>query len=229
MTEADKLLDELFADDEDNDGTPPESDPEPVANPEPVADPPSETKAFSERLKKEKEKLAKQLGYDSWEAALEAKTNNTLLDKGIDPTTVKPLLKELMEADPDYRAAIEYKKEREEIEQKIWADNELKKLNEKFGIKIKDINSLDDNVIKLWNSGLSLEKAYAAEHYEDIQKAAIKRGNIRQTGKEHMIDPAVSGSNTDTVKKPTAEQISYFRALNPGVSDEDIIKYINRR
>lgn len=44
-----------------------------------------------------------------------------------------------------------------------------------------------------------------------------------------MIDPAVSGSNTDTVKKPTAEQISYFRALNPGVSDEDIIKYINRR
>ena len=76
---------------------------------------------------------------------------------------------------------------------------------------------------------MSLEKAYAAEHYEDIQKAAIKRGNIRQTGKEHMTDPAANGVTTETVKKPTAEQISYFRALNPGVSDDDIIKYINRR
>lgn len=88
---------------------------------------------------------------------------------------------------------------------------------------------MDDNVIKLWNSGLSLEKAYAAEHYEDIQKAAIRRGNIRQTGKEHMTDPAVGGSNPETTKKPTTEQIMYFKALNPGVSDEDIIKYINRR
>jgi hypothetical protein len=76
---------------------------------------------------------------------------------------------------------------------------------------------------------LSLEKAYAAEHYEDIQKAAIKRGNIRQTGTEHMTDPAGHGANPDTVKKPTAEQISIFKALNPGVSDDEITKYINRR
>ena len=66
MNEADKLLDELFADDEEElDGTPPESDPQPEVDPNPPADPPSETKAFSERLKKEKEKMAKQLGYNS--------------------------------------------------------------------------------------------------------------------------------------------------------------------
>jgi hypothetical protein len=44
-----------------------------------------------------------------------------------------------------------------------------------------------------------------------------------------MTDPGGYGSNQDTIKKPTSEQISYFKALNPGVSDEDIIKYINRR
>jgi hypothetical protein len=76
---------------------------------------------------------------------------------------------------------------------------------------------------------LSLEKAYAAEHYEDIQKAAIRRGNIRQTGKEHMTDPALGGSGTELTQKPTAEQIRYFKALNPGISDDDIIKYINRK
>ena len=62
--------------------------------------------------------MAKQLGYNSWEEAIESKTNDKLLDKGIDPETVKPILKELMQADPDYRAAMEYKKEKEEIEQK---------------------------------------------------------------------------------------------------------------
>ena len=76
---------------------------------------------------------------------------------------------------------------------------------------------------------MSLEKAYAAEHYEDIQKATIKRYNIKQTGKEHLTDPVGNGPITDNVKKPTAEQISVFKALNPGVSDDDIIKYINRR
>ena len=232
MTEAEKLLEELFDDDDIEDVQPgtPVVDPSPEEPPLPTADPPSETKAFSERLKKEREKMAKQLGYNSWEEAIESKTNDKLLDKGIDPETVKPILKELMQADPDYRAAMEYKKEKEEIEQKTWADNEVKKLNEKFGLGLKDVNALDENVIKLWNSGLSLEKAYAAEHYEDIQKAAFKRGSIKQTGKEHLTDPAAKGSNPDiiTVKKPTAEQLQYFKALNPDASDEDIIKYINK-
>ena len=64
MTEADKLLDELFAEDDELDETSSEGNPPPVETP-PPADPPSDTKAFSERLKKEKEKMAKQLGYDS--------------------------------------------------------------------------------------------------------------------------------------------------------------------
>ena len=120
MFEADKLLDELFEEEEKElGGTPPESDPEPQEPDNPPADPPSETKVFSERLKKEKEKMAKQLGYNSWDEALEAKTNRTLEDKGIDPETVKPLLKELMEADPDYRAAMDYKREKEAVEQKL--------------------------------------------------------------------------------------------------------------
>jgi hypothetical protein len=118
MNEADKLLDELFADEDDLVETSPE-EPAPTDPVDPPADPPSETKAFSERLKKEKEKMAKQLGYNTWEEALEAKTNATITDKGFDPETIKPVLKELMQADPDYRAAMEYKKEKEAVEQKI--------------------------------------------------------------------------------------------------------------
>lgn len=66
MNEADKLLEELFADeDEELEETSSDNNPQPAEPDNPPADPPSETKAFSERLKKEKEKMAKQLGYNS--------------------------------------------------------------------------------------------------------------------------------------------------------------------
>lgn len=44
---------------------------------------------------------------------------------------------------------MEYKKDKEALEQKIWAENEIKKLNEKFGLSIQDVNSLDKAVIDL--------------------------------------------------------------------------------
>lgn len=149
--EADKLVDDLFDDVDDMDETLFDDDDEAEElEDEPVAPAgKDETKAFSERLKKEKEKMAKQLGYDSWEDALEKRTNSAMLDKGLDPETVKPLLKEMLKSDPDYVAAMEYKKDKEELEKKIWADNELKKLNDKYGLSLKSIDDLDDEVIKL--------------------------------------------------------------------------------
>lgn len=87
---------------------------------------------------------------------------------------------------------------------------------------------MDKNVIDLWNNGLSLEKAYAAEHYEELRTASEKRGANKQTGKDHLVNPGNHGAGTDVIKKATPEQIKAFKMLNPGVTDEDIIKYINR-
>ena len=72
-----------------------------------------------------------------------------MLDNGLDPDTVRPMLKDLLKNDPDFIALSEYKKNKEELEKKLWAENELKKLNEKFGLSISDINKLDKNVIDL--------------------------------------------------------------------------------
>lgn len=112
--EADKLIDDILQDT----GTPEvEVDNKPAP---PTGD---ETKAFSERLKKEKAKLkdelAASLGYSSWEEATEARANDVLLDHGIDYETVKPVLKDLLKSDPDYIAAMEYKKDKEELEKNL--------------------------------------------------------------------------------------------------------------
>lgn len=153
LDEADKLIEEILNDEADK-GTP-ESETPPVEEPAPKDAPPAvdQTKAFSERLKKEKEKmkaeLAKELGYESWEKAMSEKAQSALLDSGIDPEKVKPIIKDLLKSDPDYVAAIEYKKDREELEKKLWADNEIKNLNSKFGLGLKSVEDLDENVIKL--------------------------------------------------------------------------------
>lgn len=67
MNEADKLIDELFDSLEDDEGTPtptPKNDDEPSKEPAPPAGT-NETKAYSERLKRDRDKLAKELGYES--------------------------------------------------------------------------------------------------------------------------------------------------------------------
>ena len=155
MTEADKLIEEILGGTyEDGEGKPSTTTEPPKEEPE-KATPPVEdqTKAFSERLKKEKEKLkselARELGYESWEKAAEARATDTMLNKGLDPEKVKPIIKDLLKTDPDYIAAIEYKKEKEELEKNIWAENELKKLNTKFNLGIKSVNDLDSETIKL--------------------------------------------------------------------------------
>lgn len=114
--EADKLIDDILNDDG---GTPPTEE----VDDKPATPTGNETKAFSERLNKERAKLkselAKSLGYDSWEEATEARANDVLLDHGIDLETVRPVLKDLLKSDPDYIAAMEYKRDREEIEKNL--------------------------------------------------------------------------------------------------------------
>lgn len=114
--EADKLIDDILNDDG---GTLPTEEVED----KPATPTGNETKAFSERLNKERAKLkselAKSLGYDSWEEATEARANDVLLDHGIDLETVRPVLKDLLKSDPDYIAAMEYKRDREEIEKNL--------------------------------------------------------------------------------------------------------------
>lgn len=131
-----------------------------------------QTKAFAKRLKEstekarieERENIAKSFGYESWSEYLDAQTNNKILDKGLDPEAIKPMIKELIQNDPDYLDAMAIKKEKENLEKEFFAQTAIKDLNEKFGTKYASVNDLDEETITMWNKGISLEKAYAANN-----------------------------------------------------------------
>ena len=198
------------------------------------------TKAYSERLKKDREKIkeeleseirnniAKEKGFESWKDFKEAELDDQFLGKGLDPEVVRPMVKDIIKNDPEYIEAMKYKKEKEELEAKIWASNELKKLNDKFSLKIKDISELDEETIKSWNNGLSLDKAYAANHYDELQDLAIKK--LKSTigsGKDHLKD--INSGNSAQVKVPSDAEKQAFKKLIPGITDDQILDYINKQ
>ena len=123
----------------------------------PPVEPVDQTKAFAQRLKEEKAKMkqeiAESFGYENWQTYVDAQTNNKILDKGLDPDSIRDTLKDLIKTDPDYVEAMSYKKEKEALEKELFASNSLKQLNDTYGTSYKSINDLDADTVRMWNEG----------------------------------------------------------------------------
>ena len=174
-------------------------------------------------------KLLESFGYSSWEEYVSAQTDSKLLDSGLEPETVKPLLKDLLKNDPEYKEAMKFKQEKEELEQKIWAKSELDTLNTKFGTSYSDVSELGENVVKLWNSGLTLDKAFAAENFEIIKENAIKKAKIADSGKGHLKPVTGGVINSSDIRKPSADELRYFKAFMPNLTEEQIVEKLNKK
>lgn len=212
-----------------------ESEQETSATPDsPTEEPVDKTKAFAARLKEEKakakqearEEIAQSFGYDNWTSYVEAQTNNKLLDKGLDPESVRPVLKDLIKEDPDYIEAMKYKAEKEELEKQLFASNSIQMLNNKFGTNYKSINELDEETVKMWNQGTPLEKAFAANNWSMLQDMAVKKAGVkRDNGKDHL--KTVQGSTAQTATRDLSEaELSVFSAF--GISADKAKEYVNR-
>jgi len=203
----------------------------------PTETPVDQTKAFAKRLKEEVEKartserenIAKSYGYESWEDFNKHQTDSKLLDSGLDPETVRPVLKDLIQSDPDYIEGIRYKQEKQKLEADIWAEQELQRMNSKLGTSLKDVSELDEKTVELWNKGMSLEQAYVSQHFEELQQKAIAstKSSIG-SGKEHLSNNTNS-STTGVTRELSAEEMRIFKRINPDMSDEAIKEYINKR
>lgn len=193
-----------------------------------------QTKAFAKRLREEVEKarnaerqsIAESFGYESWQEYADAQTNSKLLDKGLDPESVRPVIQDLIKNDPQYIEAMKYKAEKEALEQELFATNSIRDLNAKFGTNYKSINELDPDTVNDWNSGMSLEKAYAANNYSKIVDSAVKKvSSAKDTGKSHL--KTVTGSNEQTTQREASKgEIDVAKIF--GYSAEQLQEYINR-
>lgn len=196
----------------------------------------TQTQAFSKRLNEATKKaraeaaaetrqnIAESFGYDSWEAYLQAQQSTAISNKGYEPDEVIPLIKEAMKSDPDYIEAMKYKAEKEELEKTLWAQNALTDLNNTYGTDFKSVNELDKDTVELWNKGVDLKKAYAANNMDSIINSKIAQAKSKQSGKEHLTETK-SGAQGE-VYNVSGEELRIFKLFNPGVTDDEIREFV---
>lgn len=190
------------------------------------------TKLYSERLKSDRDKIRKDLeleiaqsfGYDTYENYVKAQSDKKLLDEGLDPEKVRPLLKEVWKTDPEYVELNKFKAEKERVEQELWVKNSLFELNNEFGLNIKDISEIDTGTIELWKKGIPLVNAFAANNYNKIKPKKVETDR----GVSHLKNLPSSGNSETLGNVLTKEHLNAFKKLNPKATEEDIQKFINK-
>lgn len=196
----------------------------------------TETQAFAHRLKeatdkaraKEREDIAKQLGFESYEALQKSREKKTYEDKGLDPDEVAPVVEEIvkqrLESDPRMQELESYRQKQAQE----WAKKELTELKALTGGKITKLDDVPKDVLELWKSKGSLKGAYLELHGEELiremQKGVARGQSGSSTG--HLSSPrgSTSPATEQNVRPYTEQEKKIYKMFNPDVTDEELSK-----
>lgn len=195
------------------------------------------TKAFANRLKEattkaraeEREKIAKDLGFNTFDEMQKARESALLEEKGLDPTEVAPVIEELLQKrlseDPRLQELEEFR------QQKVneWAKKELAEITELTGGKITKMEQLPKDVVNLWKQKGSLKAAYLELEGERLIKemrAGIVGGQSK--GSAGHLNSPLGAPVPNVIKGNTRPFTDYekkiYRDFNPKVTDEELNK-----
>lgn len=223
---------------EDQDSSPDEKTQpvEPTQDKKSDEDKKSDAKAFSIRLNEEREKIAKEAGFESYDDMRKQNEKKKLEDKGLDPDVASPVLEELVkqrvEQDPRIKEYEVLKKKEEERQFKEWCDKELKQLNTLTEGQIKSMSDVPQDVVKLSEKTGSLKSAYLQLHGEElINQMKLKQSSQDSKGSTtHLVQPKESGSSSVKTRPLTIEERRAYKMINRNITDEELdkkFKYID--
>lgn len=188
------------------------------------------TKAFATRLKESTEKarreerdaIAKQLGYDSYEDMQIKRTKEQIENKGLDPDEVTPIVEELvkerLESDPRMQELEGYRKQ-----QKVdFAKRELAEITRLTNGEITSLAQLPKAVIERWAQNGSLKSAFLELEGENLLNRVRNEQNKGSTS--HMQFSGSGASNTGNKRPLTEQEKHMWRYFNPGISEEELNK-----
>lgn len=223
-----KELEDLFSDEFEQE-TPPVND---GTNPEPSDEQKdvSQTKAFAKRLAEEKakvvnaerENIAKELGFNSYEELQKNRELKLYEEKGLDHEEISPLVDELVEqklnSDPRMKELEQFRaKQVEEFGKKELA--EITKLTDG---EITTLEQIPREVIELWKKKGSLKAAYLELKGEELILKARSGQSKGSTG--HLNTPAGSNNSANEKRHLTAEEKKMWKLFNPSLTDEELNK-----
>lgn len=188
------------------------------------------TKAFATRLREstdkarreERDAVAKELGYESYDAMQKARGKKLIEDKGLDPDEVTPIVEELVkqkfESDPRMQELENYRKK----QLADYAKKELAEITELTNGEITSLAQLPKSVIDRWRESGSLKSAYLELEGEKLINK-IKAGQTKGST-SHMQTPGGNAPENSKQRPLTTKEKDVWRFFNPGISEEELNK-----
>lgn len=222
-------LEDLFKEDDEQDTPPANNDTNPPAA-KPTDDDKSksieQTKAFAKRLNevknKEREQIAKSLGYESYDVMMKQRETQLLEDKGLDPEQVAPIVDELVKQriDNDPRMKELETLRKKQIEE--FGKKELAEIAKLTDGEVTKFEQLPKEVLDLWKTKGSLKSAYIAVKGEEL---ILKARSAQSKGSTSHLS-GLDGSNVKKVdtRPLTEKEKQTYKFFNPGISDEELNK-----
>lgn len=171
------------------------------------------------------ERIAKDLGYESYAAMMEAKSHakekKILEEAGLDEEDVSDAVQKLVDQklanDPRFKRLQEYD-EREKAE---FVKKQLNEVNKLSGQNFTSIDQLPPETLELWGKIGNLKQAFLATHGEEV--IARSSGRAASGSLDHLAFGGGSGTATKT-RKLTDEEKALYRSIYPDITDEELNK-----
>ena len=188
------------------------------------------TKAFAKRLREstekarneEREAIAKNFGYVSYEAMMQERQQQLIKDKGLDPEDVSPIVEELVKQrindDPRMKELESFRKQN--IAQ--YAQSELKQISELTGGQITRLDQLPKSVIDAWRQKGSLISAYM--ELEGVNLVNRIRSEQSKGTTSHMATPGANTPPPSNTRPLNDDEKRMWRLFNPNITEEELSK-----
>ena len=197
---------------------------------QPTVDNIEKTKVFAKRLNertkqaiaKEREDIAKTLGYASYDDMVKKREQQVIADKGLDPEQVSPIVEELVNkrlAEDPRLKELELLKAQKVVE---FSKRELAEITDLTNGEITDIKQLPKEVLELWKQKGSLKSAYIEVEGEKL----IKKFKSEQSkGSTAHLNSLSSNNMSDSNKRHlTDDEKKLWKYFNPSMTDEELEK-----
>lgn len=188
------------------------------------------TKAVSERInvvrrKTEKEtqdRIAKDLGYESYEDLQKAKEKKLIKDAGLDEDDISGVVEQIVNKriaeDPRMKKLEEY----EAQEKNKFVTSQLDEINKLIGNNTyKSVEELPKDTLKLWETTGNLKQAFLATQGESL---LVKSRSSQMNGStNHLADPS-NGTTGKKARHLNEEEKAIWRSVMPDITEEELSK-----
>lgn len=162
-----------------------------------------------------RDKIAKELGFETYDAMQKAKHKKEIADAGYDPDdlekVIEPLLEKRLASDPRMLKLQQI----EEQEKKTYISNQLAEIEKVTGLKLTEAD-LSPETVELWQKGVELSKAYIATNSAKILAANTKGSTA------HLSSG--TGTGGTKLRGLTQAEKDLYRAINPYATEEELNK-----